>query len=244
MSRTPGSTNEALGGRARTIGALGDDLRRKLFLFIRRKGVAVSRIEAARAAGISTKLAAFHLDKLVDQGLLEAHYARLPGRRGPGAGRSSKLYRPADREVQMSIPPRAYDVAGAMLVEALDSKRPDESGIDAARRVGRRRGTAVGAGERGPRPSTSGPGPAGLRAAKKTLDKMGFEPRSRRGEVTLANCPFHALAEQNPALVCGLNHAFIEGVIDGLGATDQVEAMLRPESDRCCVVLRGLGSAQ
>src|SRR5688500_13281593 len=135
---------EDLGTRARSIGALADDLRRQMYLFIRESSGPVSREEAAGAVGITAKLAAFHLDKLVDEGLLAAHYARLPGRGGPGAGRSSKLYEPTDRSFDVSIPPKAYDFVGKILLDALESKGADESGEAAARRVGHQTGAELG----------------------------------------------------------------------------------------------------
>src|SRR5918999_5357442 len=120
---------------ATVLGALQDDVRRRMYLFIRAAGRSVSRDEAAREVGISRKLAAFHLDKLVDRGLLEAHYARPPGRSGPGAGRSSKLYEPSDVEIDVSIPGRRDDLVGDILVDALQSLSPDERPIEAARRA-------------------------------------------------------------------------------------------------------------
>jgi predicted ArsR family transcriptional regulator len=79
------------------ISALDDDLRRSMYLFIRGNGRPASREEVADAVGVSRKLAAFHLDKLVDRGLLVATYARPPGRTGRGAGRSAKYYGLSDR---------------------------------------------------------------------------------------------------------------------------------------------------
>src|ERR671919_1152492 len=111
-----------LGLAAGSIGALEDDIRRALYLFARRHGRPVSREEAAAAVGISRKLAAFHLDKLVGRGLLTAHYARPPGRSGPGAGRSAKFYEPADLEIDVSIPERRYDLAGHLLLSAIRSE--------------------------------------------------------------------------------------------------------------------------
>lgn len=215
-----------LGGAARSIGSLADDLRRQMYLFIRRRGAPVSREEAAREAGISAKLAAFHLDKLVDEGLLKAHYARLPGRSGPGAGRSSKLYEPTDRFFAVSLPPRAYDLVGRLLLAALETKRDDESPEDAARRVGYHAGAET---------TTSASGRAG-RSAERILNDLGFEPRREAGKVVLGNCPFHALAQTNPTLICGLNEAFVAGVIDGAGETTK-RAVLDPAEGRCCVTL-------
>ena len=60
--------------------------------------ITVDGNEAAASVGISRALAAFHLDRLVKDGLLIPEYRRLSGRTGPGAGRPAKLYRRAPRE--------------------------------------------------------------------------------------------------------------------------------------------------
>lgn len=197
-----------------------------MYLFIRQRGGPVSREEAGREVGVSAKLAAFHLDKLVDQGLLQAHYARLPGRSGPGAGRSSKLYEPTDRSFQVSLPPRAYDLVGRLVLEALQTKRHDESPEEAARRVGYSAGLETG--------SSASPGP--VRRTEDILSRLGFEPRREGDKTLLSNCPFQALAQAEPELVCGLNEAFVSGVIDGLDEEAE-RAVLDPGKGRCCVIL-------
>ena len=68
------------------IAALDDDVRRALYEHVRAAGVPVTREEAATAVGISRKLAAFHLDKLVELGVLRVRVRagdRPAG--GPGA---------------------------------------------------------------------------------------------------------------------------------------------------------------
>ena len=91
MAKEP--TAPDLAERLADMGPLADPLRRSLYLFVAAQGHEVSRDEAAAGTGISRSVAAFHLDKLVDGGLLEASFRRLGGRTGSGAGRSSKLYR-------------------------------------------------------------------------------------------------------------------------------------------------------
>src|SRR5687768_8686421 len=124
--------------------ALKDELRSRIYGFIRRSRRAVTREEVAADAGISTKLAAFHLDHLVDRGLLNTHFARPEGRSGPGAGRTSKFYQPSDKQVEISIPPRKYDVAGELLLRALSSQTPEESPGEAALRVSNEAGLELG----------------------------------------------------------------------------------------------------
>ena len=225
---------------ASAIGALEDDLRRRMYLFIRRQGQPVSRDQAADHVGISRKLAAFHLDKLVERGLLIAHYARPPGRSGPGAGRSSKLYEPSDLEIDVSLPERRYDIVGQIMVAALDQDSGDPP-REVAKRIAFEKGQAIGDQIR-ERMHLRPPGSErALSIAEETLSEYGFEPyREQTGTISLRNCPFHTLARQAPDLVCGLNREFIDGLLRGLG-NDSVEAALLPTPGQCCVKLRPSG---
>lgn len=101
------------------IAALGDPLRRRLYRYVGDQDHAVSRDEVAAGAGVSRSAAAFHLDRLVEEGLLEAEFKRLTGRQGPGAGRPAKLYRRAAREIAVSLPARRYELAAGLLAGAV-----------------------------------------------------------------------------------------------------------------------------
>jgi len=182
--------------------------------------------------------AAFHLDKLVDRGLLRAHYARPAGKTGPGAGRPAKLYEPSGVEMGVSIPERRYDLVGSILVEAIESRSSEESTTKAARRIAREAGEVLGREVRlAGRVRPAGPERA-LSMAREVLHQHGFEPyESMAGELALRNCPFHALAQRAPELVCGLNQAFVDGMLRGLG-NETVEAALEPQPGQCCVKLR------
>jgi predicted ArsR family transcriptional regulator len=68
------------------IGLLKDPVRRALYGHVVAAGGEVSRDQAAEAAGVARSLAAFHLDKLVEAGLLEATFRRLGNRRGRRTG--------------------------------------------------------------------------------------------------------------------------------------------------------------
>ncbi|MGH2732441.1 MAG: helix-turn-helix transcriptional regulator [Actinomycetota bacterium] len=230
--------SERLDTAAAPVGALEDELRRRMYLLIRRSGRPLSREEVADELGISRKLAAFHLDKLLQKGLLTAHYARPPGRSGPGAGRPAKLYRPSDLEVEVSIPERRYDLAGTLMVKAIKKQRPEESAPSAATRVSREAGEDVGREIRRSK-RLRPPGPERtLAIAQEVLESYGFEPyRTPSGELALRNCPFHALAQQAPDLVCEMNQAWVKGVVRGLG-NETVEAALDPRPGECCVRLR------
>ena len=215
--------------------ALGDDLRRRLYDFIRRSDGPVTRDEAAESVGISRKLAAFHLDKLVGVGLLSARYAQPDGL--PRVGRAPKVYESTDLDVQFSIPHREHGLLASILLDAVRVQSPEESGRDAALRVAADHGHALGVAER----SRMKPGRMGaeraLTCAGEMLERHGFEPtRLSTTLVRLRNCPFHPLAAKDPDLVCAINHAFLAGFLDGLGATT-VDATLAPRPGACCVEL-------
>ena len=198
-----------------------------------------TREEVAQEIGISRKLAAFHLDKLLDRGLLKSHYARPPGRSGPGAGRSAKYYEPSGREIQVSIPERRYDLAGELLAEAIQSHEGDESAAATALRVARQRGRELGDRVRDAKRLRPPGAERALTIATEVLEEHGYEPyRDESGVVALKNCPFHALAQTAPDLMCSINQAFIDGMLRGFG-NKSVEAVLACKPGDCCVTLRG-----
>jgi predicted ArsR family transcriptional regulator len=210
------------------IGALDDDLRQRMYLFIRAQTHPVSRDEAAAAVGISHKLAAFHLDKLVEKGLLSASYAHPVGRPPHRAGRSSKLYEPSEVTVDISIPERRYDLLAEVLAEAVA-----DGGAEAvACAIAGRKGVALG------RLAPSSETEPAFTTALRLLGHHGFEPAEEceTGSVRLRNCPFHEVARHAPELVCRMNLAFIEGVLEGLEAKG-AHATLDPAPGRCCVRL-------
>ena len=222
-----------------TVAVLADGLRRRIYAFIRRADAPVSRDDAAAAVGISRKLAAFHLDKLVAAGLLRASYARPAGLRR--AGRTPKLYAPAEVDVQVSIPQREHAALAAILMDAVAAENPAEDARHAALRIAAQHGRDLGAAERHHnRPGRLGTERA-LTLACGMLEPHGFEPaRAEPTRVWLRNCPFQPLAARDPDLVCGINHAFLNGFLDGLGASTTT-AVLIPRPGACCVELRAAG---
>jgi predicted ArsR family transcriptional regulator len=220
------------------LAVLEDELRRGIYLLVRRAGRPLNREDVAAEMGISRRLAAFHLDKLAERGLLQTHYARPPGRSGPGAGRSAKYYEPSDLEVDVSIPERRYDLAGQLLLRAIRSESPREPAPAAALRVARETGLEIGRGAREEKRLGRTGVERALTAAAGILEEHGFEPyRPGEGELALRNCPFHSLAREAPELVCRMNQAFIDGLLRGLG-NQTVEAVLECNPGDCCVTLR------
>jgi predicted ArsR family transcriptional regulator len=223
--------------RVRGIAALDHPVTQSVYRLLAERDE-VSRDAAAEALGLARSVAAFHLDKLVDAGLADVRFERLTGRSGPGAGRTAKVYRRSDTEIGVSLPERRYDLAGGVLAEAVERSSHEGVPVDGALRAasteaGQRIGEAAGvaAGER--------PGRAERRdAVVGALERHGYEPQLRDGEVVLTNCPFHVLAEQHRDLVCGMNLELLSGVIDGAEAADVLEARLAPRPGYCCVRMK------
>ena len=212
--------------RFAAVAALVDRSRRALYEFVRRQRRAVGRDEAAEGTGMSRGLAAFHLDKLVDAGLLTARFEAPPDQ-PRGRGRTPKLYEPVTDGLALTIPERRYDLIAEILADAVaeDPRHADE----VAMRVAYRRGHDLGAELR--------PDRATRTEVAAALARLGFEPQDDGADVRLHNCPFHALAGRHTQLICGLNHRFISGIVEGLDAAG-VEARLAPRPDACCVELR------
>jgi predicted ArsR family transcriptional regulator len=211
--------------------SLCEPARRELYFFVTDRGGWVSRDEAAAAVGLRRGLVAHHLDRLADDGLLEVEYRRLTGRSGPGAGRPAKLYRRADVELSLSLPPRNPSLVGSLLAEAVsrsgsDADRVRARLLDVAREAGIALGgdgrAATGAGERRDR-------------FLEILGRYGYAPVATPGELSLGNCPYEPLADRDRDLVCSMNLALLEGVVSGARLRG-VSCRLRvPVAGGCCV---------
>ena len=198
------------------LASLVEPARRALYDLVATASDPVSRDEAAEAVGVSRPVAAYHLDRLADDGLLEVEFRRLTGKAGPGAGRPSKLYRRSRQVYEVSVPPRRYELAARILLDAAREGALDPMALaEAARRSGREIGAA------------------GLEAA---LAGTGFEPAIEDGETRFRNCPFHVLRDQDRETTCALNVALVEGMIESSGA--DLTAVFAPEDGYCCVRLR------
>lgn len=218
------------------VSALAEPARRALYQYVVGQAEPVSRDQAAEAVGLPRHTAKFHLDRLVDEGLLDPEFRRLSGRSGPGAGRPTKLYRRSDREVSVTLPERRYDLAGEILARAVDDAAAEQPLLlDAVRRAAELAGQRIASSSRDASDLLDG-GESPLDEVSMLLAAQGYEPRREGGRVVLANCPFHALAQAHTELVCGMNLALVQALLDGLGDVD-VTAALDPAPDRCCVTL-------
>jgi predicted ArsR family transcriptional regulator len=233
-------TDDRPGRELAALAALAEPIRRRLYLHVAAQPSPVSRDDAATAIGVPRSVAAFHLDKLTDAGLLEVDYRRPPGRGGPGAGRPAKLYRRAAAELTFSVPERHYDLVARLLAAAL--AKPGRGGVggggtshsrETLGSIARDYGRTVGEGA-GPSKRTGRR--ARLARLVDTLVGQGYEPTVAGSEVSLCNCPFRAVADLQPELVCTMNLDLIEGLLEAIG-DPSLSARLDPAEGRCCVTL-------
>jgi predicted ArsR family transcriptional regulator len=186
---------------------LADERRRSIYQYACRQHGPVTVNEVADVFAIHRNAAKHHLDRLLEAGLLRAEFRRVNGRRGPGAGRPSKLYSTTDVEVSFSVPERHYDLLAHLLLQALTQGSDLET-------VGARFGRDL---------AEATPSSDPIEGVRTVLDKLGFGPKVETDAegamwITTENCPFGWVAMEAPAgEVCRLDRAIVSGVLDGFG---------------------------
>jgi predicted ArsR family transcriptional regulator len=225
------TASDGLDAQLARLSAFGEAQRRALYAVVAREPRAISRDEAAAAVGISRPLAAYHLDRLVDDGLLEVRFERRTGRSGPGAGRPAKVYQRSAVAVELSVPTRDYRFIAELLANAVERAA---SGIaqSALKDVANEAG-ALSVGNVSTEESDNQTD--GLTDLRRTLGERGYEPYDNDGELRLRNCPYHRLAEDHRDLVCTANLAFIGGMAEHLGLGQALRMRLDPKPGECCV---------
>ncbi|TAM66506.1 MAG: transcriptional regulator [Microbacteriaceae bacterium] len=211
--------------RLSALAAVSDPVRRALFELVGARDQPISRDDAAAALGLARSTAAFHLDRLVEEGLLAVEFKRLSGRTGPGAGRPSKLYSRATDEISVSIPERHYELAGELLASAIDDADRTGSPVrDALANVAEQTGRELG---------------AAADSLQTALHRCGYEPYDDdAGGMLLANCPFHRLSTSHADVICHANLDLLRGMADGVG-DDAHEIVFAPGEGPCCVRIAG-----
>jgi len=203
---------------------LGEQTRHRVYLAVQAAGHPLTRPEVADAVGIRARLAAFHLDKLADEGFLHVSYARPQARPGgPGAGRPAKRYQLSDIQIELTIPPRRTDLAARTLALTLQQLGPQGTHRDALLEQATICGRAL-----------AGVGQGDL---AERLTELGYDPVKRPdGTVQLRNCPFYPVVEVAPETTCPMNLALISALASAK-APRRYEAALEPAEDRCRVLL-------
>lgn len=216
--------------RHEAFDVLSDERRRRIYVHVKQSAAPVTVNEIAEGFEIHRNAAKFHLDKLLAAGLLRAEFRRVNGRRGPGAGRPSKLYTATDSEVSFTVPERHYDLLAHLLLRALTRGEDIEVvGEDFGRRLAASVAPDAGCTD-------------SLECARAVLDRLGFDPEVEVDPdgcawITTSNCPFGRVALEAPeGEVCRLDRAIIRGILSHFDsrAIDVVEhASLRRGHEVC-----------
>ena len=235
LRRVAAKQDDSLSAQIASLSTLDDPVRAEIFFHVAHSGEYVTRDQAAKVLGITRRTAAFHLDKLADAGLVDVSFKRMTGRTGPGAGRSSKLYRRSGRRLNVSIPTRNYELMARLLASVVQqSEVASAPQIESqAKAFGFSKGAAA-------RKQVSR-----LTSRKKLkqvlvdeLARLGFEPLDDGiGTLRLGNCPYHDMARQNASFICSMNLALMEGVIEGLDLKE-ISPAPEPNEGMCCVAFR------
>ncbi|MFE5671294.1 helix-turn-helix transcriptional regulator [Agromyces sp. NPDC056523] len=208
--------------RVSAVSALADPLRRRVYDLVARSPEPLGRDAVAAQLEVPRSTAAFHLTRLAAEGLLDVETRRLGARTGPGQGRPAKLYRRATDDVSVELPQRHYELAGRIMVEAIaaaDSHPARDAVVTALRAAAASEGARLAEAS------------ADLDDA---LERAGMEPTVEGDDVVLGVCPFHALAQDNPDVVCVLNHSLVCGMASGVG-DDPARVHLDPGAGHCCI---------
>ncbi|WP_323096423.1 helix-turn-helix transcriptional regulator [Intrasporangium sp. YIM S08009] len=198
-----------------------------------RRSPAMTASEVADALGVHVTTARFHLELLVENGLVASTYVRA------GVGRPRKVY--VATPVDALVSREAFRAFAQLLSRSWSSAGPGADGT--SEEAGERWVAGRTAGDALPPPAATTPGAwlgkVGL--AVDLLDEWGYEPevrttdRGRTVELTLHDCPFLAMARQHPDVVCGIHRGLVRGTLAAVGEAD-ADVELRPfVTERSCV---------
>jgi predicted ArsR family transcriptional regulator len=206
--------------------ALGDARRARLVDELEAAHEPLDAAELGRRVESHPNTVRFHLAVLADAGLVRS---RPAPRRTPGRPRI--VYeltadgRPGRADEYRLLATALAGVAGAT-----------PAGVAACEETGRAWGREL---VRRPRDGERTDDDAAVGAVVDLLAEQGFEPTAGDGTIEMRRCPFHALAETSPAVVCGLHRGLIDGALEASGSELAVARLeVFPEPDLCVAWLR------
>lgn len=221
--------------------ALGDGTRRKVFFAVRESAEPLTRSEVAREIGIESRLAGFHLDKLVEMGFLESGLRRRT-QGGPGAGRPPKIYSLAETEMAVSLPARHHDLLAQLLLDAMtqEGASPEER----LEQVGFEFGRSLAEDQAGDEPFTH---TQAIAEVVRLLTRYGFAAEldgPSKTAIKACSCPFEEMAFHDPERVCGLDRSIWRGILSVVAPGAKIVATTtRAEGAESCVAEVVAGSA-
>ena len=158
--------------------------------------------QLAESVGLHPNTIRWHLGRLTDAGLVQA----LPQRRH-GRGRPSVAYRLTGEGVAQGRDD--YRLLATMLAEVVAGERDGET-------------RAYEAGVRWGRHLRQAEPDAGV---AELLDQEGFAAEQDGDRLEMRRCPFYALAEDSPQVICTLHRGIIDGALAESGSGERVEQL-------------------
>jgi predicted ArsR family transcriptional regulator len=177
--------------------ALADPHRAELVAALEEAVVALDASELGRRVGLHANTVRWHLGILEDAGIVSSH----PERRAT-PGRPRRVWERTPREEHDEVD--EHRALARALVSAVAGRPEAAADAEAA---GRAWGRVAGQ-----RSSSQDAG--SVDGLARVLDVHGFEPRVDGLELTMRRCPFVDLAQESPAVVCGIHRGLVQGVLE------------------------------
>jgi predicted ArsR family transcriptional regulator len=214
-------------GRALLGRALADEHRVRIVDELRGEPGGLGVRELGRRLGLHENTIRWHLGILDDAGFLDS---RAAANGKPGRPRMLYLLRPGAGE------PAGRDEHRLLATILTGSLAELDDGERRAENAGRAWGRYL---VRRPSPLEHVTDEQAVSEVTHLLEEQGFATTAEGTEIHMRRCPFHALAETNPAIVCGVHRGLISGALAELGSDLDVEGLdvfVRP--DLCVARLR------
>jgi predicted ArsR family transcriptional regulator len=213
---------------------LADGTRYRIYRSImERPGAQVTVAEIADLFGLHPNVARMHLGKLAQVDLLTTSL-----RKGDGGGRPARLYQLSDRVSTICLPPRRYELLASLAVAALsevgDTERANRVCKEFGRGIGQQMVESRGGSGEFDRDAT-------VALLTEVINDSGMiavtEWDGGALVIDIRNCVFKEISTSRPDLVCGMHHAFFEGVVEAVSSDHA-----RPLIDSQCSISHGDGA--
>lgn len=173
--------------------------------------------EVARQVGLHTNTARFHLDALVEAGVVDR---TTEEREQPGRPRSLYMARPGSARSGK----RSYRLLAEILTSyvAAETAQPARVAVQAGKAWGRYLADR-------PPPFRRINADVATEQLVNTLDEIGFAPEAvtagRQRQILLHHCPFRETAEEHREVVCSIHLGLMQGVLAELDAPIDAERL-------------------
>ncbi|HSN42844.1 MAG TPA: helix-turn-helix domain-containing protein [Propionibacteriaceae bacterium] len=197
------------------------------------RAAGLTAAELSRRLGLHVTTVRFHVDQLVEQGMLLTWDDRA------GVGRPRRHYVINPGTLADVSSPDAYRMLAEILADAM-VEEPPVTAEEAGRLWVSRRASEIVGDAPLTQAASAGAWLARIGILVDVLKRWRYSPtvttsnEGRTAELALVHCPMRELALDNPAVACGVHRGLIEQTMTILGETD-AEVSLQPfvESHLC-----------